>query len=484
LGLPLGLAAWADFADTRAMHVYFLGIAGAGMSALASLLISQGARVSGSDEAAFPPITTYLDRIGAPYHVGFDAAKVPADIDLAIIGASAKLGGVDNPELAELVRRGVPCRTFPEHLGALTAERDAILIAGSYGKSTLTAMLACLLREAGHDPGYFIGAVPLDLPTTGHWGSSPALVVEADEYVVSGQDRRSKFELYTPRHLLISSLQHDHVNMFATFADYVAPFARLIAATPADATIVAARGHPALQEITAGRQVVWYGLEDGPGYGATGVTIGETTRFTLLPPRGAPIPLATDLIGAHNIENIIGAAAMALELGLADAHAVQRFAAKFRGVARRLDKKTVRSRVPAYEGFGSSYDKARSAILALKAHFPDRPLVVVFEPHTFSWRNAAGLVWYDSVFDGAGEVVLLPPPGHGAGGHDQIDQAAIAARIAAAGVTVTPAPSGAGALAHLEAKLPDTAVVLLLSSGPLDGLADTLPAWLDQRFGA
>jgi UDP-N-acetylmuramate: L-alanyl-gamma-D-glutamyl-meso-diaminopimelate ligase len=338
------------------MHVYFLGIAGAGMSALASVLISRGARVSGSDEAAFAPITTYLDRIGAPYHVGFDAARVPADITLAIIGASAKLGGADNPELAELKRRGVRCISFPAYLGAITAEREAILVAGSFGKSTLTAMLAVLLREAGLDPGYFVGAVPLDLPTTGHWGKSAPFVIEADEYVVSSEDRRSKFELYTPKHTLITSLQHDHVNMFPTLAAYAAPFQRLAAATPKDGLLVAARGHPLLETVTGGRAVIWYGLEEGAGFGARNIQVGETTRFDLVTPEGAAIPIETQLIGLHNTENIVGAAAMALSLGLADAGAVQRFAARFRGVARRLDKKTTRARAPAYEGFGSSYE--------------------------------------------------------------------------------------------------------------------------------
>lgn len=466
------------------MHVYFLGIAGAGMSALASVLISKGARVSGSDDAAFPPITTYLDRIGAPYHVGFDAARVPSDVDLAIVGASAKLGGAENPELAELKRRGVPTLTFPAHLGALTAEREVILVAGSFGKSTLTAMIAVMLKAAGQDPGYFIGAVPLDLDTTGAWGgpASP-FVIEADEYVVSMEDRRSKFELYRPQHTLISSIQHDHVNVFPTMESYVAPFARLVAQTPRDGALVCARGHEALEAITAGREVVWYGMGAGPGYSVTDVAIGETSRFTLRTPEGAAIPVATDLIGLHNLENLAGAAAMGLHLGLVDADAVIRAAADFRGVARRLDKKTGRSRVPCYEGFGSSYEKARSAIEAIRLHFPRRPLTVVFEPHTFSWRNAGGLIWYDTVFAGVARVVLLPPPTHGSGGHDQIDQATIAARIAAAGVATDAVPDGAAAIAALEHSLTGEDVVLLLSSGPLDGLAETLPPWLDAHFG-
>lgn len=462
------------------MHVYFLGIAGAGMAALASLLMSRGARVSGSDEAAFPPMTTYLDRIGARYHIGFDAAKVPPDVDLAIIGASAKLGGAENPELTALQQRGVKCVSFPAHLGALTRERASILVAGSFGKSTVTAMLSVLLRDASHDPSYFIGAVPLDLETTGHWGSSNVFVVEADEYVVSAEDRRSKFDLYQPAHTLITSLQHDHMNMFPTPQDYAAPFARLIASTPPSGALVCARGPDALPDMTEGRSVVWYGRDDTCAYAARDVHIGETTRFNLHTPNDV-IPIRTDLIGAHNVDNIVGAAAMGLHLGLADPSAVQRMAARFRGVARRLDKKTTTAQIPAYEGFGSSYEKARSAITAIALHFPDRPITVVFEPHTFSWRNRSALPWYDTVFEGVAQVVLLPPPVHGAGGHDQISQAEIAMRIEAAGVNARSVKNGPDALAAVADWVRAPGVVLLLSSGPLEGLAETIPAWLDAH---
>ena len=175
-----------------------------------------------------------------------------------------------------------------------------------------------------------------------------------------------------------------------------------------------------------------------------------------------------------------GAAALLLERGDVDAVALQRGVRRFRGVARRLDKKTTRSRVPVYEGFGSSYEKARSAIEAIALHFPGRPAVVVFEPHTFSWRNAAALAWYDEVFRGVDHVLLLPPPGHGATAHDQLSQHQIVRRIAAAGLSVEAVTGAAGVIARLEALLRGDEVILLLSSGPLDGLAKRLPEWLDQ----
>ena len=465
------------------MNYYFLGVAGAGMSALASILISEGHEVSGSDEGVFPPVSTYLDRLGIPWHDGFAASLVPEDIDAAIVGASARLEVASNPEVAELERRGVTRLGFPEFLGRHTQGRDNIVIAGSFGKSTVTALCAVLMREAGRDPGYFIGAIPLDLETTGHAGRDPAFLIEGDEYIVDDDDRRSKFLLYHPQSLLISSIVHDHLNVFPTIESYETAFAALIDLLPRDGLLVCAHGFEALHRFTTDRTVVWYGLAPCRGYHADKVEIGEVTRFHLVTPHGQRIALETELLGLHNIENIVGAAALLLERGDIDAAALQRGVRRFRGVERRLDKKTTRSSVPAYEGFGSSYEKARSAIDAIALHFPHRPSVVVFEPHTFSWRNAESLCWYDTVFDGVARVLLLPPPEHGARRHRQLTQEKILQRIRGAGVAARGFASGAEVLADLESSLTGDEVVLLLSSGPLDGLARSAPSMLDARFG-
>jgi UDP-N-acetylmuramate: L-alanyl-gamma-D-glutamyl-meso-diaminopimelate ligase len=415
--------------------------------------------------------------------VGFDAARIPADIDAAVIGGSAKLGLADNPELVEIIRRGVRRQSFPEFLADHIRDRETIVVAGSFGKSTLTALLAVLMREAGQDPGYFIGAVPLDLETTGHAGTDPAFIIEGDEYIISGDDRRSKFLLYHPSTLLISSLIHDHLNVFPTLESYEAPFAALLDLAPPEAPLICAHRFEALRRLTASRRVVWYGIDPCPGYFAATVEIGEITRFDLVTPRGERIALETELLGLHNIENIVGACALLLERGDIDPAALRRGVRRFRGVARRLDKKTTASTVPAYEGFGSSYEKARSAIEAIALHFPDRPAVVIFEPHTFSWRNADSLTWYDTVFAGVARVLLLPPPGHGAEGHRQLSQAQILERVQGAGVRVGAFENGAAVLADLADSLDGDEVVLLLSSGPLDGLADSVPRMLDARFG-
>jgi UDP-N-acetylmuramate: L-alanyl-gamma-D-glutamyl-meso-diaminopimelate ligase len=307
-------------------------------------------------------------------------------------------------------------------------------------------------------------------------------VLEGDEYIVSATDRRSKFVLYHPRDVLLTSLVHDHVNVFPIFADYEAPFRELLRLLPADGLLVARETAPirAIAAETASR-IVWYDTTRCEGWWAEDVVYGDTTRFILVRPDGGKIALTTGLLGEHNIENIVGVSAYLLERGLVSEAALAAAVASFAGIRRRLDRLTSRSAVPVIEGFGSSYEKARSAIEALLLHYPHRPLTVVFEPHTFSWRSKDALAWYDTVFEGAARVLIVPPPIHGAASHHQSSFDEILARTAATGVPVQGVETAEAATRALSGLKGDE-VVLLLSSGPLLGLPDSLPPVFDSLY--
>lgn len=466
------------------MRIHFTGIAGAGMAAAALMMREAGHEISGSDEDVFPPMSTYVEGLGFPFHRRFAAANLPPGLDLLVLGASAKLGGEGNPEVAEARARGVRVTTFPELVGETTQGRQNTVVAGSFGKSTCTALMSHVLRVSGVDAGWMIGAISPSLPDTGHWGTAPQVVLEGDEYIVGPSDRRSKFVLYHPRDVLLTSLIHDHVNVFPTFDDYVKPFAELLRLLPADGLLVA-REHPAIRAIAgeAAARIVWYDTAPCDGWYPEGIVYGETTRFTLVGPGGRRVALATTLLGEHNVENIVGVSAYLLERGLVTEAQLARGVESFAGIRRRLDRLTRRSAVPVIEGFGSSYEKARSAIEAMLLHYPARPLTVVFEPHTFSWRNRDALPWYDTVFEGAARVLVIPPPHHGEASHNQSSFPEILARVAAAGVTVDGVETAEAATAALS-RLSGDEVVLLLSSGPLLGLPDALPRVFDDLYGS
>ena len=192
--------------------------------------------------------------------------------------------------------------------------------------------------------------------------------------------------------------------------------------------------------------------------------------------------METSQLGEHNIQNTVGVAAFLLSLGLAHADEIAAASASFRGIRRRLDRKSEKTTIPIFEGFGSSYDKARSAIAAMKRHFPDRRLIVVFEPHTFSWRNREALAWYDDVFEGAAKVFIYEPASQGATTHAQISQAEILERVLKSGCDAVAISDPDAAMEAIGGLLQGNDAVLLLSSGNLGGLIDRVPLAAEQKF--
>ena len=464
-------------------RVHFIGVAGVGMSATALLLRDLGVAVTGSDEAIYPPISDVLAREKIAVRTPYAAANIPAEADAIVIGKNARLVPQTNAEVAEAFARGAPILSFADVLGMLAGERTPIVVAGSFGKTTSVSMMAHCLLEAGLDPSFMIGASPLSPPTAARIGKGPLMVLEGDEYPSSNTDDRSKFLHYRPAHLLLTPLAHDHVNVFPTVESYLAPFHQLVALAPPEATILASTGGELSARFLAAlaRKVVTYGISAGE-WRVRDIDWGERTRFTITHEGRDVVRVETGQLGLHNIENMLGVGAFLLTRGLVDAQAFAAAMASFKGIRRRLDRKSDKTRIPMFEGFGSSYDKARSAIAAMKRHFPERRLLVVFEPHTFSWRNRATLHWYDDAFEGAAEVFVWRPAEQGAGTHDQASQEEIMARLKAAGARAHALSEREEAVARIGAALGEDAAVLFLTSGPLGGLIEAVPALAEARF--
>ncbi len=466
------------------MKAHFIGIAGKGMSATALLLRQQGWDISGSDEGFYPPVSTYLEKADVEFAHGYKKENIPADADVIIIGKNTKLIPQTNEEVTVAFESGKRVASFPDILEELTKETNNIIVAGSYGKSTSTALLAWCLKEAGKDPSYFIGEITNGFDAHAHKGSGDVFVLEGDEYPSSNWDSSSKFLHYNAKNLLLTSATHDHVNIYPTHEAYLAPFKQLIASLPDDGLVVANGGEHyahALAEEYAGTKV-FYGLDEKIEWHPANIVYGQTTTFDLMKGAEKIISLSTTLLGAHNIENIVGVSALLLEKQLLTPEEVAVGVASFQGVKRRLELLSPLSKVPVYEGFGSSYEKARSALEALQKHYPDRRIHVVFEPHTFSWRNKKTISWYDSVFSGADKVYIYEPATQGKDSHEQLSQNEIVGRVQATGVATEAITNPEETLEALNRGLGSNDVVLLLTSGSLDGLIETIPALVEKKF--
>ncbi|MBI2410259.1 hypothetical protein HYV30_04480 [Candidatus Kaiserbacteria bacterium] len=448
---------------------HFIGIAGKGMSATALLLREAGWQISGSDEGFYPPVSDYLRAANISFATPYRKENIPADADLIVISKNAKLVPESNEEVAAAFTSGKQVRSFPDILSDLTEEAETIVVAGSYGKSTITALLAWCLKQAGKDPSYFIGEVTKGFNAHAHAGKGDVFILEGDEYPSANWDPTSKFLHYHAKNVLLTSATHDHVNVFPTHAEYLTPFRALIASLPADGLLVANACEPQARALAAASPARTVFYSDPAQWHARDIRYGLRTAFMLMRGGDQIVGLTTTLLGAHNVENIVGASAMLLEKDLLTAEELAAGIASFEGVKRRMENLSPDSRVPVYEGFGSSYEKALAAIQATKLHFPDKPLVIVFEPHTFSWRNRAYLHLYDTIFAEAGKVFVLPPETQGAATHVQVTQAEILTRIGARSEPY-PGPDGvARALSGNE-------VVLIQTSG---SLRDTLSQLVD-----
>ena len=465
--------------DKRSAHI--IGICGVGMSATALLLKEAGWEVTGSDAECYGPPKGILERGGITPTLSYSPENISPYVDRFVIGRNAKLAPDTNEEVRAAHELDKPIHSFPEVLGELTADRQNVVVVGSYGKSTTTAIIAHVLRHSGVDAGYFIGAEPVSLPLPAGLGSDPTFVLEGDEYPSAHDDARAKFMHLHPRDLVLTAVVHDHVNVYPTFEDYQKPFRELLATVPEDGIVVACIDEPGAYTLAkeSGKTLVTYGLNEGQ-FRATNINYGPTTTFTLLRPDGDDIALSTTLLGRHNVEDITAAAAYVLSRDLVSPEALTAAVASFGGVRRRLDNIAPDSRVPVYEGFGSSYEKARAAIDAIRLHYPDRRLVTVFEPHTFGWRNRANLGWYDDVFAGSALVLVAPPETQGSATHAQLTHKEIMERVRGTGVPVQ-AYDPSNVTRAIDA-LTEEDVVLVLTSGSLEGTLEALAQGIAGRY--
>lgn len=461
--------------------IHIIGIAGAGVSALAVMLKNMGHSVTGSDEGFYEPVIGYLKKHDVEILTPYKKENIPDNVDIIIIGKHSKLNPEENEEVAVALTMSEKIRSFPQVLGEATLDRENIIVAGSYGKSTCASLMAWCLIQAGKDTGYFFGAIPIGFAESGHYGTEKSFVMEGDEY--PAYNGPSKFLYLHPKHILLTSAEHDHVNVFPTEESYIAPYKELVKLLPENGTLVVGINNPNVKDIASGfaGKVVTYGLDKATWH-PRNIEYGVQTYFDLYKGETKIVELTTTLLGTHNIENIVGVAAFLLEQEMVSVANLQKAISVFRGLRRRLDLKTTLSSVLVYEGFGSSYMKAKTVFGALKLHFPTKRIVTIFEPHTFSWRNKNNLEWYKDIFDQSDETIVFAPPNHGKNTHDQATLEDILAEVRKSKSDTYGVENKEEAMKILENIVKPDDVIVLMSSGELGGLIEAVPTWAEHKF--
>lgn len=398
----LAVLCFANFgalSNTEGMKLHFIAIGGSAMHNLAIALKAKGYEISGSDDEIFEPARSRLQRYGIlPKEIGWCPEKINTHVDAIILGMHAR---ADNPELLRAQDLGIPIFSYPEFLFEQSASKKRVVIGGSHGKTTITAMILHVLARAGVESDYMVGAqldgfeVMVKLSETAQW-----MVMEGDEYLSSPIDRRPKFLLYKPHIAVISGIAWDHINVFPDFEDYLHQF------------------HLFTESIMEGGKLIYYAddahTKDIAGafrgskqaYEAHPYTL-ENGRFTIQAPKGEQVHLM--FFGRHNMANLNAARLVCREMGVSD-DAFYKAIVSFKGASKRLEFVAELHGVKIYRDFAHAPSKVQASVHALREQFPGQHLTACMELHTFSSLNEKFIHHYKGSLNAADCAIVFFDP--------------------------------------------------------------------------
>ena len=479
---------------TQPLDIYMIAIGGTGMAPLACLLQEQGHGVRGSDGPLYPPMSTLLARAGIAPRTGYDAANLEPPPDLVVVGNAVRR---DNPEAVAAERLGLPLLSMPQALARFClAGRLPLVVTGTHGKTTTSAMAAWVYGQCGADPGYLIGGAPRDLAAGFAAGHGRRFIVEGDEYNAAYFDRGAKFLHYRPETLILTSAEYDHADLYPNVAALREAYRQVIALLPPDGLLIACGDAPEVRELArqAPCPTVFYGLgEENDVHPAAGwEALPEATRFRV-EARGPGSPagkagnagggmdgveIELPLAGAHNLVNALAVVAAARRDGL-PARAVAAALAGFHGVKRRLEELGRPRNVVVVDDFAHHPTAVAKTLAALRQRYPGRRLVAIFEPRSLTAGRAMFFTAYREAF-AAADRVLIAPTFYSArlSPEERLDFAALAADLTAAGIPAACAADDDDLLDRAVAASRPGDVLVTMSSGSFGGLPQKLVAAL------
>lgn len=466
-------------------RAHLIAVGGIGMSALARLLCARGYRVSGSDDHLYPPASTVLAELGVEVGQGYDPARLEG-AELIVVGNAVTR---HNPEAAAAVARGLRLRSLPETIAEFfLAGRDPLVVAGTHGKTTSTAMLAVALRAAGREPGFFVGGVVDDLGGSADPGRGRLFVIEGDEYDSAFFDKRPKFLHYRPAALLLTAVEFDHADIYRDLDAVKDAFRRLVALLPPDAPLVVSAECEVAMEIARGgrARVIPFGFGPASQWRLEGLRDeGERLRARVLEAGRQRAELALRVPGEMNARNALGALALAAAVGVAPEVAAEALG-RFGGVRRRQEVVFSHGGIVVVDDFAHHPTAVAATLGGLRLRYPGRRLRAVLEPRSNTSRRRVFQEAFAKALAVADEAVVAavyakPNDPLGPGERLAVDE--LVAALSAAGK-----PGRAiAAVPDICTYLVETArpgdVIVLMSNGDFGGLAGKLAAALTVKTG-
>lgn len=386
--------------------LYFVGIKGVAMAGLAIMAKELGYSVAGSDEATVFPTDQLLQEHGIEFHNCYDATHLKHKPDLVVVSAAY---GLQNEEVKAAKSARLTIIPQSEMLAKIMEKFESVGVAGVHGKTTTTSMLAFIFKQAGFSPSYAIGtsSVP-GLDGNSHIGDGKYFVVEADEYKKSDLDFQPKFLDLPLKHVIITSIELDHPDIYSTAEQVYSVFYQLTSKIPRGGTIVACTDWPLVKRLATrlvDRTLLTYGFESGAAYQIHDVTMGDKTTFSIRNGDDTIGPITMSLPGKHNGLNATAAILMATKLGVSGEAAI-RAMASFEGPKRRFELLGELNGAAVYDDYAHHPTAISYLIEAAKKRFPKKRVVLVFQPHTYS-RTGKLLKEFASALQAADKLILL-----------------------------------------------------------------------------
>lgn len=460
-------------------HIHLLGIGGSAMAPVAGMLKERGYHVTGSDKGVYPPASTLLSSLGIPWNATFDADNLKPRPDLVVVGNVIARG---NPELEYLLNEKIPYRSMAQVLEEFFIPgHESLVVTGTHGKTTTTAMLAWIFEVAGRRPNFLVGGVAENFGKSYGLGGGEEFVLEGDEYETAFFDRAPKFFHYHPDNLIITSLEFDHADIYPDLAAIELQFRRLVNLVPQRGRVVAwgdrevsgpSIGH-AIERALCLVETYGFGTQNDWIAGDVSI-VDEATEFRIAH-RGAEIArVRMTAPGRHNVLNALGAAAIAHGRGIGRA-AIEQALGTFRNVRRRMDIKGQARDVLVVDDFAHHPTAIRATLEAARAHWPGRRLWAAFEPRSNSMRRK---VFEASLPDAlsVADVVALGPV-HRAqeiGDEERFSPKAVASAVQAMGRIAEAFTSADEIADYISGQCRGGDVVIVMSNGSFDGLCEKL----------
>ena len=460
-------------------NVHVLGACGTAMATLAAMLADRGHRVRGSDQDVYPPMSDFLLERGIELMSPYSPANLDPAPDLVIVGNAIGRG---NPEMEEVLDRGLPYRSFPEVLRDEFLEgRHPVVIAGTHGKTTTAALTGMALVAAGLDPSILVGGYVHDLGGSYRTGGGSPFVVEGDEYDTAYFDKAPKFLKYFPRTLVINNVEFDHADIYESLDAIALQFRRLVNTVPRGGLVLVGDDSPTAAEVVSRSPapVLRFGLARDSHWRAVDLEDGPSgASFGVVRDGRALGRASMGLSGSHNVRNALAAVAVGTSLG-APFEMLAAGLAKIQGIKRRLELRGEARGVLVYDDFAHHPTAIRETLKSVRTRHPGRRTWGVFEPRSWTSRRnvhqdalAASLAEADRV------VLAQVYQPEKLSDAVRLDAAAVVASIAARGKPACLLPGAEEISARIAAEAEAGDVVVVMSNGGFDGLHDRLLARL------